>query len=116
MEIKQTNISGCKIIEPIEYKDNRGFFLETFQKNRYKDLAGIDSCSWYEFSKKILYHLDLKNKNQISIKKIKTKDLSLNARRPKNSSLDCKKFYEVFNFTHSDLDQCIIRCIDKLKV
>lgn len=45
MEIKQTNISGCKIIEPIEYKDNRGFFLETFQKNRYKDLAGID----YEF-------------------------------------------------------------------
>ena len=55
--------------------------------------------------KKILYHLDLKNKNQISIKKIKTKDLSLNARRPKNSSLDCKKFYEVFNFTHSDLDQ-----------
>ena len=30
-----TNLSGCILIEPVVYKDERGYFLETFKKNSY---------------------------------------------------------------------------------
>ena len=35
MNIIQTGLEGCLVIEPDVYGDERGFFLETFQKNRY---------------------------------------------------------------------------------
>ncbi|GAB2190880.1 dTDP-4-dehydrorhamnose 3,5-epimerase [Sessilibacter sp. MAH2] len=41
MEILTTKLEGVVIIEPKIFGDERGFFLETFQKDRYKDLAGI---------------------------------------------------------------------------
>tara|TARA_B110000208_G_scaffold191973_1_gene261396 strand:+ start:3802 stop:4335 length:534 start_codon:yes stop_codon:yes gene_type:complete len=40
MKIIQTKLSNCLIIEPNVYGDERGFFLETFQAERYAD-AGI---------------------------------------------------------------------------
>ena len=40
MEFKKTNIFGLYIIKPKKYKDNRGFFLESFQKQRYESLFG----------------------------------------------------------------------------
>lgn len=42
MKVTQTNITDVKIIEPNVFGDERGFFLETFQVDRYKELVGID--------------------------------------------------------------------------
>jgi dTDP-4-dehydrorhamnose 3,5-epimerase len=42
MNVITTNIDGVVIIEPKVFGDERGFFLETFQAERYKELAGID--------------------------------------------------------------------------
>ena len=42
MKVIQTNIPDVKIIEPNVFGDERGFFLETFQVDRYKELVGID--------------------------------------------------------------------------
>ena len=42
MKVIDTNIPDVKIIEPRVFGDDRGFFLETFQIDRYKELVGID--------------------------------------------------------------------------
>ncbi|MDB9741901.1 dTDP-4-dehydrorhamnose 3,5-epimerase [Akkermansiaceae bacterium] len=42
MNVIDTAINDVKIIEPKVFGDERGFFLETFQDERYKELAGID--------------------------------------------------------------------------
>ncbi len=42
MEIITTKIADVKIIQPKVFGDERGFFLETFQLDRYKELAGIN--------------------------------------------------------------------------
>lgn len=42
MNIIKTDIEGAVIIEPRVFGDDRGFFLETFQAERYKELVGID--------------------------------------------------------------------------
>ena len=44
MQIIETPIKGLLEIQPKVFGDNRGFFLETWQKERYQT-AGID----YEF-------------------------------------------------------------------
>ena len=41
MKILPTGLDGALIIEPDAHGDNRGFFMETFQKKRYA-AAGID--------------------------------------------------------------------------
>lgn len=41
MNIIKTKLDGCLIIEPEVFGDERGFFLETFQLNRYAEQAGI---------------------------------------------------------------------------
>ena len=42
MKISHSKLKGCVIIEPRVFGDERGFFLETFQADRYKREAGID--------------------------------------------------------------------------
>lgn len=42
MDVIKTNIDGVVIIEPKVFGDERGFFLETFQAERYKEFAGIN--------------------------------------------------------------------------
>lgn len=42
MKVIDTRIPDVKIIEPRVFGDERGFFMETFQADRYKELAGID--------------------------------------------------------------------------
>lgn len=37
--VKQTNLRDVLEIQPTLYNDQRGFFLETFQKNKYRDLG-----------------------------------------------------------------------------
>ncbi|MGF1737306.1 dTDP-4-dehydrorhamnose 3,5-epimerase [Photobacterium satsumensis] len=42
MKVIDTNIPEVKIIEPRVFGDDRGFFLETFQSERYKADVGIE--------------------------------------------------------------------------
>lgn len=42
MKVIETGLLGCVIIEPKVFGDQRGFFLETFQADRYEELANID--------------------------------------------------------------------------
>lgn len=41
MNVISTGLDGVILLEPIVHGDNRGFFLESYQKQRYKE-AGID--------------------------------------------------------------------------
>ncbi|MBV4365397.1 dTDP-4-dehydrorhamnose 3,5-epimerase [Erwinia sp. BNK-24-b] len=41
MNVLETKIAGVKIIEPKIFGDDRGFFLETFQRDRYQKILGI---------------------------------------------------------------------------
>ena len=41
MRVIRTTLKDCVIIEPKVFGDERGFFLETFQADRYADLASI---------------------------------------------------------------------------
>ncbi|PHR73293.1 MAG: dTDP-4-dehydrorhamnose 3,5-epimerase [Lutibacter sp.] len=40
MKIIETKLKGCFIIEPIVFKDDRGYFYETFNKQKFKELTG----------------------------------------------------------------------------
>lgn len=42
MKIIETKIHDVKIIQPKVFGDARGFFLETFQAERYKEMLNID--------------------------------------------------------------------------
>lgn len=42
MNIIDTSIPDVKIIQPKVFGDERGFFLETFEANRYRDALGIE--------------------------------------------------------------------------
>jgi dTDP-4-dehydrorhamnose 3,5-epimerase len=42
MNVVETKLHDCAIIEPKVFGDERGFFLETFQAERYSELAGIN--------------------------------------------------------------------------
>jgi dTDP-4-dehydrorhamnose 3,5-epimerase len=41
MNVIPTQLKDCVIIEPKEFGDHRGCFLETFQADRSRDMAGI---------------------------------------------------------------------------
>ena len=41
MEVTHTSLAGCIIIKPKVFGDDRGFFMETFQSEKYKKI-GID--------------------------------------------------------------------------
>ncbi|WP_392558321.1 dTDP-4-dehydrorhamnose 3,5-epimerase [Orbus mooreae] len=42
MQVIDTEISDVKIIQPKVFGDERGFFLETFEKRRYQKMLNID--------------------------------------------------------------------------
>ena len=42
MKVLDTCIQGCFIIEPRVFEDRRGFFLETYQAERYSKMLYID--------------------------------------------------------------------------
>ena len=42
MQVVSTQIKDVKIILPKVFGDERGFFLETFEKKRYQDMLEID--------------------------------------------------------------------------
>lgn len=42
MKVIDTKIADVKIIQPKVFGDDRGFFLETFEKKRYQEMLNID--------------------------------------------------------------------------
>jgi dTDP-4-dehydrorhamnose 3,5-epimerase len=42
MKIEKMILDGAVIIEPDAFADERGFFMETFEKKRYQELLGVD--------------------------------------------------------------------------
>lgn len=42
MKVIETKLKDCVYIEPKVFADERGFFLETFQAERYAEMAGIN--------------------------------------------------------------------------
>lgn len=42
MKVIDTPIFGAKVVQPKVFGDARGFFLETFEKNRYQQMLNID--------------------------------------------------------------------------
>ena len=42
MKVIETNLNDCFIIQPIVHGDDRGFFLESFNIDRYKKMTGIN--------------------------------------------------------------------------
>ena len=40
MKITQTKLQGCVIMEPIVYEDERGFFMESYNKAAFQELLG----------------------------------------------------------------------------
>ncbi|MCI0922486.1 dTDP-4-dehydrorhamnose 3,5-epimerase [Sphingobacterium rhinopitheci] len=43
MKIKETNLQGCYIIEPVKYGDSRGYFFESFNGQTFNTLTGTDT-------------------------------------------------------------------------
>lgn len=43
MKIKKTPIEGCWIIEPTIFKDNRGYFFESFNHVDFRKATGLDT-------------------------------------------------------------------------
>lgn len=41
MKVRRTELTGVVLIEPVVHVDDRGFFVETFQAQRYLETAGI---------------------------------------------------------------------------
>lgn len=42
MEVTSCNIEGVKIINPILFEDERGYFFESYNQARYKEMAAVD--------------------------------------------------------------------------
>lgn len=40
MKVKETKLKGCFIIEPTVFKDNRGYFFESFNQEKFETLTG----------------------------------------------------------------------------
>ncbi|MDG5491094.1 dTDP-4-dehydrorhamnose 3,5-epimerase [Psychroserpens sp. SPM9] len=40
MVIEETNLKDCFVIIPHVFEDNRGYFFESFNKNKFKDITG----------------------------------------------------------------------------
>ncbi|MEC3877598.1 dTDP-4-dehydrorhamnose 3,5-epimerase [Chryseobacterium salviniae] len=42
MKIKQTPLKDCYIIEPTIFEDERGYFFEKYNENRFEELTGMN--------------------------------------------------------------------------
>jgi len=40
MQVQETKLKGCFIIEPAVFKDERGYFFESFNKQKFEELTG----------------------------------------------------------------------------
>lgn len=42
MQVTETKLKGCFVIEPRIFGDERGYFFESFNKEKFKELTGVD--------------------------------------------------------------------------
>jgi len=42
MKVIETKLKGCFIIEPTIFGDERGYFFESFNKEKFKELTGVE--------------------------------------------------------------------------
>lgn len=67
MKVISTSIPDVKIIEPLVFGDQRGFFLESFHSDRYRELAGIELAfvqdNYSRSSKKVLRGLHFQRRH-----------------------------------------------------
>ena len=42
MKVEATKLEGCFIIQPLVFTDARGYFFESFNQKKFKDLTGAD--------------------------------------------------------------------------
>lgn len=42
MKITQTKLKGCFILEPTIFKDDRGYFFESYNHQKFKEATGLD--------------------------------------------------------------------------
>lgn len=42
MNITQTNLKGCFIVEPQIFRDSRGYFFESYNHEKFKQATGLD--------------------------------------------------------------------------
>lgn len=42
MKITQTKLSGCFVVEPEIYKDERGYFFESYNHQKFKEATGLE--------------------------------------------------------------------------
>ncbi|PCI07147.1 MAG: dTDP-4-dehydrorhamnose 3,5-epimerase [Flavobacteriaceae bacterium] len=42
MKVTETKLKGCFIIEPTIFGDERGYFFESFNKDKFKELTGVE--------------------------------------------------------------------------
>ncbi|RYF20684.1 MAG: dTDP-4-dehydrorhamnose 3,5-epimerase [Flavobacteriales bacterium] len=40
MKVTETKLKGCFVIEPAVFKDSRGYFFESFNETKFKELTG----------------------------------------------------------------------------
>jgi len=43
MKVEETKLKGCLVLTPKVFKDSRGLFYESYNKQRFKESAGIDA-------------------------------------------------------------------------
>lgn len=42
MQVTETKLKGCFVIEPRIFGDERGYFFESFNKEKFKELTGVE--------------------------------------------------------------------------
>lgn len=42
MQVQETKLKGCFIIEPTIFKDSRGYFVESFNKRAFQEKTGVN--------------------------------------------------------------------------
>nr|WKN38315.1 dTDP-4-dehydrorhamnose 3,5-epimerase [Tunicatimonas sp. TK19036] len=121
MEIRKTSIAGLIEIIPNVFRDNRGFFLETFHIERYRE-AGLDQqfvqANQSYSTKGVLrgLHLQLPPYQQgklVSVSKGRVLDVAVDLRKDSSTfgqyetlvldSEKCNQFYVPEGFAHGFL-------------
>ena len=41
MSVEETKLKGCFIIKPTVFEDERGYFFESFNKQKFQELTGL---------------------------------------------------------------------------
>jgi len=41
MKVRETKLKGCFVIEPTVFGDDRGYFFESFNKQKFEELTGV---------------------------------------------------------------------------